>query len=118
MLCKRTWELCVGHCHAVCKAWRNLILRPSSGGGEFGATLWRGHLLRVVHANADLLADADKMEARSPGKGHPRENNAAQQETAQRRRQKLSGRGCQIMSATSCRQTHFEPSFLELNGIL
>ena len=45
-------------CHAVCKAWRNLILRPSSSGGEFGATLWRGHLLRVVHANADLLAGA------------------------------------------------------------
>jgi hypothetical protein len=39
-----------------------------------------------------FLADADKMEARSPGKGHPRENNAAQQETAQRRREKLSGR--------------------------
>lgn len=60
-------------CAEVCRSWRDLILRPGDGSrpSAFGSAVWRCHLARVLHANADLLAELDKMEARSPGRGHP-----------------------------------------------
>ena len=113
-------------CAEVCKTWRDLILRPGGGGGgggdtgrcndNFGLTVWKGALMKIVHANADLLADLDKAEAMSPGGGHPKPLTAEQQEKAVKRREKLSALLAARM-ATTPRPTLDQEVFYSRSGL-